>query len=103
MDAIAPEQRAPHIANAKALFNEVSHIVELENGYAFCFGANPGVLPRITEFITLERLCCPFFGFTISVEPNDGAIWLRLTGREGVKPFIQTEISEIVGREIFAS
>ena len=103
MDAIALEQRAPHIANAKALFDEVSRIAELENGYAFCFGTNYGVFPRIAEFITLERLCCPFLGFTISVEPEGGDIWLRLTGRDGVKPFIQVEIGEIVGRTIVAS
>jgi len=33
-------------------------------------------------FITLERLCCPFFGFALDVEP------------EGVKSFIGAEIGD---------
>jgi hypothetical protein len=37
-------------------------------------------------------LCCPFFGFALEMEPEGGAVWLSLTGREGVKPFIIAEI-----------
>jgi hypothetical protein len=100
MNAIEPAQRAPHHANAKALFAKVSKIVELENGFGFCFDDDPNVLARLAEFITLEKLCCPFFGFIIEVEPEGGAIWLKLTGRRGVKPFIRAEIGEIIGRPI---
>jgi len=49
----------------------------------------------LAEFIKLEKLCCP--GFTIEVEPEGGDVYLMLTGREGVKPFIQAEIAEILG------
>jgi hypothetical protein len=100
MDAIEPPQRAPHIANAKALFNLVTEIYELENGYSFCFGRDARVLMMLAEFISLEKLCCPFFGFAIVVAPEGGEIVLRLTGREGVKPFIQAEIGEIIDRPI---
>jgi hypothetical protein len=31
---------------------------------------------------------------TVAVEAAGGPIWLQLTGREGVKPFIQAEIGE---------
>ena len=98
MDAIAADKRAPHLTNAKILFDKVTDIRELENGYAFCLGRDSAVLAPLTEFIALEKLCCPFFAFTIRVEPEGGDIWLELTGREGVKPFIRAEISEIVGR-----
>ena len=47
---------------------------------------------RAIEFIALERLCCPFFGFGLGIEREGGAAWLTLTGREGVKPFIMAEI-----------
>jgi hypothetical protein len=50
------------------------------------------MLVTTAQFIALERLCCPFFGFGIEVEPEGGAVWLSLTGREGVKPFIMAEI-----------
>ena len=47
---------------------------------------------KVAEFIANERLCCPFFGFTVEIEPEGGALWLHLTGRDGVKPFIQAEV-----------
>ena len=98
MSAIAAEQRTPHLDNARNLFSAVVGIRELENGYAFCLGNHANILEQTAQFIELEKLCCPFFGFAVIVEPEGGNIWLHLTGREGVKPFIQAEIADIVGR-----
>jgi hypothetical protein len=38
--------------------------------------------------IELERRCCPFLQFRLTVEPNRGATWLELTGPEGTKDFL---------------
>lgn len=99
MTAIEASQRGQHIATIEALFRNAGEIRELPNGYAFRLLNEPDVLLKAAEFITLERLCCPFFGFAIEVEPEGGALWLSLTGREGVKPFIVAE----VGRHLTAS
>ena len=96
MDAIEPQKREPHIANMRALFNRALEITELENGYAFRVSNDEGVLSALMEFIVLERLCCPFFGFVVEVEPDGGAVWLRLLGRHGVKPFIRAELGEFL-------
>lgn len=74
------------------LFRAVAGVRELPNGYAFRLPNEPDVLLKAAEFVSLERLCCPFFGFVLEVEPEGGAVWLGLTGREGVKPFILAEI-----------
>jgi len=58
------------------------------------------VLTKAAEFISLERLCCPFLRFSLEVEPEGGPIWLRLTGREGVKAFIREEVGELLGGAI---
>ncbi|HKI03210.1 MAG TPA: hypothetical protein VKK31_14630 [Thermoanaerobaculia bacterium] len=58
------------------------------------------VLPGVLDFITKERLCCPFFGFALQVEPEGGALWLNLTGRQGVKPFIVAEIGHALDEEV---
>jgi len=100
MEAIEPAQREAHIATAKSLFGRVTEVRELENGYSFCFGSDATVLTLLADFVTLEKLCCPFFGFIIRIEPEGGDILLDLTGRDGVKPFIQVEIGEIVGTQI---
>jgi hypothetical protein len=100
MDAIEPRKREPHIANARALFNRILEIIELDDGYAFRFSNEEDVLSQLTDFIVLERLCCPFFGFAVEVEPEGGAVWFRLTGRDGVKPFIKAELGEFLKFEI---
>jgi hypothetical protein len=69
---------------------------KLPNGYTCCLANEPDVLVRAAKFITLEKLCCPFFGFTVEVEPESGAVWLSLTGRDGVKPFIMAEIGDLL-------
>ena len=94
MSAIAPEQRTAHFANIDQLFRTVESIRELPDGYTFQLPNQPEVLLAATQFITLERLCCPFFGFGLEIEPEGGAIRLSLTGREGVKPFIMAEIGD---------
>ena len=67
MDAIKPNKREQHIATAKHLFHSVSEIRELPDGYAFLLPNKSEVLPEVAEFISLEKLCCPFFGFTLEV------------------------------------
>jgi hypothetical protein len=46
---------------------------------------------HLVEWIELERKCCPFFGFEIRWTPKDEAVWLNLSGPEGVKDFILDE------------
>jgi len=50
------------------------------------------LLMQTAEFIANERLCCPFLGLAVELEPEGGPLWLRLTGHDGVKPFIKAEI-----------
>jgi hypothetical protein len=100
MDAIEPDKRQQHISTAEHLFHSVKEVRELPNGYSFRLPDEPDILLKGAEFISLERLCCPFFGFTIEVEPEGGDVWLQLTGREGVKPFIRAEIGEFMGESI---
>jgi len=94
MTAIAPEQRAAHLATIEKLFRAVESIRELASGYVFRLPNESDVLLTAAEFISLERLCCPFFGFGLEVEKEGGTVWLSLTGREGVKPFIMAEIGD---------
>ncbi len=99
MDAIDPGKRESHLDTAKYLFSRVAEIREMPNGYAFRLSNDSDVLLKLAAFIDLERVCCPFFGFNIEVEPEGGPVWLKLTGREGVKPFIRAEIGEFLNKE----
>jgi hypothetical protein len=92
MSAIEPRQRKQHLATAVALFRAVEAMHELPNGYAFRLPNDAPVLRQTAEFIMREKVCCPFFGFSVEIEPEGGPLWLRLTGEEGIKPFIRAEI-----------
>ena len=92
MSAIAPADRQQHLAITRELFAKVRAIRELPNGYAFQLPADTRLLLSAAEFIVNERLCCPFFSFIIEVAAAGDTFWLQLTGREGIKPFIQAEI-----------
>ena len=70
---------------------EKREVAELGNGYSFRYETGPGILRDIAEFVTYERVCCPFFDFELRVEREGGHTWFTLTGREGVKAFIREE------------
>lgn len=91
LTAIASDQRAAHEALAERLFKTAQQVNELPNGYAFRFTADDYL--AIVSFVTHERLCCPFFTFEVEVDAERGPIWLRLTGREGVKEYLWSELN----------
>ena len=94
MSAIAADQRSAHLATIEKLFQTVKSIRELPDGYSFRLPNEANILLTAAQFITFERLCCPFFGFGLEIEREGGAVWLSLTGREGVKPFIMAEVGD---------
>ena len=97
MTAIPAAQRPLHLAQSRELFSQIQETRELSNGYEFRFDDEPNVLNRLAEFVSLEKLCCPFLRFEIEAEAENGPVWLRLMGREGVKEFIREEISGLTG------
>lgn len=92
MTALDTEQRERHRVLWVELRAEIEETRDVPDGYEIRFGPNPSTVARVAEFITLESLCCPFFGFTLELERDRGSLWLKLTGDEGVKPFIQSEL-----------
>lgn len=94
MNAISPEQRPAHQQLAERLFISKHAVYELPNGYRFEFSAESLVM--LAQFISLERLCCPFFNFAIQVNANSDTLSLQLTGTEGVKAFIRVEFGELL-------
>ncbi len=89
MTAIAEAQRGKHAANISKLFRAVVEVQEIADGYRFRFANSPEILNTAAEFIALERLCCPFFGFQSrgrSRERRDVVEPERARGSEAVYP-----------------
>lgn len=63
-------------------------VQELSNGYAVCYPRESTMIIKFAEFISLERLCCPFLNFELHVESNH-PVRLHLTGPKGVKEFLK--------------
>ena len=97
MTAIAPDQRSKHLATSRKLFSRIEEFRELPNGYEFRLADGPGLISQLAEFVSLEKLCCPFLTFVIQIDAESGPVWLRLTGRDGVKAFIREEIAGLTG------
>jgi hypothetical protein len=95
LNAIQADQRDKHQFTAQQLLATVEHMRELPDGYALRLPAATSLI-KLAEFISLERRCCPFFKFVVEVEPQNGPIWLHLTGAEGVKQFVAAEVGQYI-------
>ena len=97
------EQRHRHREIADSLFHTVNEIKELHNGYTFLLPAISGNLIQAAEFISLERLCCPFFNFNLELKSDSQTLWLHITGDEGIKPFILAELGGHLRQQLLQS
>ena len=60
----------------------------LADGLRLRFAPSSTTLSSIVQAVDAERHCCRFLRFTITVEPNDGAMILELTGPPGSREFV---------------
>ncbi len=67
----------------------VQSLKPLDTGYALQFAADEAVLEDVFRLIQLERQCCAFLQFELTIEPDHGPVWLSLTGPDGTKAFLE--------------
>ena len=89
--AFSPAERRRYNDLARKLFEARAEVCELSDGYAFRLLPEKLSLVELAEFVSMESRCCPFFDFVVELEHNNGPVWLKLRGNEGVKPFISAE------------
>ena len=90
MDVFTPEQREAHIQTTMELIPGVQRVQEIENGYEFQFPSETEFISRIAEFISNERLCCPFLELNLNIISNH-PVSLSLTGPVGTQEFLRAE------------
>lgn len=90
--AMTEEQRERYKELKTEMAKSHQETVELSNGYAFRFPTETSQILQLAEFISLERLCCPFLNFELRVEAGD-SVWLQLTGDEGTKGVLKENFS----------
>ena|SRR5438067_11543469 len=89
LSAMTSAQRTQHAALAGELFAAVQEKRELPSGYALRL--SPERWLDAATWAGLERRCCPFFAFELAGAPNNGPLWLRITGGPGAKAFMKGE------------
>jgi len=62
--------------------------VAIENGYRLQFPAGADCLGAIAAMIDAERRCCRFLRFQLTVEPDEGPLFLDVTGPAGTQEFL---------------
>ena len=88
LGVLTAEDRARKEEISRSLRGLIAQVRELPDGFEFQFRPEAATLPLLGEWTWSERLCCPFFDFDLRLEREGGPLRLRLTGREGVKQFI---------------
>jgi hypothetical protein len=96
MNAIPADQREQHGETAVRMLGAVLEVRAVANGYALGLPLDTIMLHTVTAYIANERLCCPFFDFNLNIEAGAQQLWLTLSGGEGVKAFLQSELGDYV-------
>lgn len=93
--ALNPEQRKRHFDElSPALRSLMVGNRELPDGFEFQFPSDVNTYKLLAEWTAGERVCCPFFDVDLRSEREGGPVWLRLTGRDGVKQFIAADFAK---------
>jgi len=91
IDGIPAKDRAHYEQLVESLRHAILEMRELPNGYAFRIDTTHVGTGQLVEWVELEKRCCPFFGFELRWDRQNGPVWLHLEGTEGIKDFILDE------------
>jgi len=89
--ALDPAERVRHKQLTDKLIAGRKEIVKTKKGYEFQYSPSNVSIGELADWVAAEGKCCLFFDFHIDVEHEGKLLCLRLTGEEGIKPFIRSE------------
>ena len=89
--ALDPAQRRRQTELLGIVQGKILKTVELPNGYAIQLPNDPATALQLAEWVSLERRCCGFAEFAIEWRLDD-TVWVKLSGRAGVKEVLAAEM-----------
>ena len=63
---------------------------ELADGFEFAFRLEDDTVVLLAEVVDLERKCCPFLNFALSVRSGTDRVDLSVTGPDGTKEAVRS-------------
>jgi hypothetical protein len=88
----SPELRKRKATVLASLKNKVVEKKELENGFAYKFTHTDNTVAELNSFVKDEKECCEFLNFKILTSVNKKNVWLEISGADGVKKFLTSEL-----------
>jgi hypothetical protein len=79
----------------KEIFSQVKEVKEVSSGYILKFDDKNDILLKLTDYVMVEKECCPFFTFDFNVQPNAKGVSLKISGSDGAKEMLKPLINEI--------
>ena len=92
LNALMPAERGRRRTLISAVTRATVGRAELGDGFELHLDPTKLELPLLAEWIALERRCCPFLRFRIELAPGAGRVTVALTGGDGVKDFLRSEL-----------
>src|SRR6266481_4532398 len=89
LKAISTSERPRYNDLVKRLRVSVQDRNELTDGYAYKLDTKKISLSEVAEWITMERLCCPFLAFQLDVVNETSRLTMR--GPDGAKAILREE------------
>jgi hypothetical protein len=71
-----------------SLVRRASKRIDLPDGYRIRCDPTDDILSAIVKVVEVERQCCRFLTFELTIEPDDGPIWLQFPGPKGTREFL---------------
>jgi hypothetical protein len=98
LNALTAAQRKELHRFGEQLVNAVIGSREMADGYGFQVDSARLSAVQLAECIELWRKCCPFYEFQIDLRGEDGALWLSLRGRKGVKEYFPVDAPNLAAK-----
>ena len=92
LSALDAAQRARRAQLNEWLVAGAMGVTEQPDGYHVHLDPRSGGAEHLEEFISLEKLCCPFLDLSVAESPQHRGKILRIRGGAGVKAFVAAEL-----------
>ncbi|HMG19343.1 MAG TPA: hypothetical protein VK573_11505 [Gemmatimonadales bacterium] len=90
LSAIPAAERGTHQQVTRRMVSGAIAIRESGDGLVLTFAADEH--ETVTQFVSRERLCCPFLTFVVAAAPEAQQVELLISGPRGAKEFIRAEL-----------
>ena len=88
-------ERMEHLALAKSLLQQVSELVEHNDGFTFVFDKSPHLELQVVNWVSKDKRCCPFFSFELSSTNTPPLLNLKISGPDGAKEILRTALKKM--------